>query len=171
MFPVAIVHWSGINQILRLSYYIKPTQRTCLQLSHFWGEKIETVDLSGSHWTGEDAGAGREEPQQHRGQPLAETGDRGIRIQSREHCEYPLPELYTFNLKWLHVINCNYNRTDSVVLSIVCTFDIGDIWKVRSVLPVNCWYVANYLRETPGTWPGTGTDILDPREAKMIPIV
>ena len=109
MFPVAIVHWSGINQILRLFYYIKPTQRTCLQLSHFWGEKIETVDLSGSHWTGEDAGAGREEPQQHRGQPLAETRDWGVRLQPREHCEYHLTELYT--LCNIEVTSCNQLAT------------------------------------------------------------
>ena len=46
--------------------------------------------MPGSHWTGEDAGAGRQEPQQHRGQPLAETGDGGLRLKPRQHCEYLL---------------------------------------------------------------------------------
>ena len=45
------------------------------QLKHFCGEKIKRFDLSGSQRTGEDAGTGGEEPQQHRGQPLAETGN------------------------------------------------------------------------------------------------
>ena len=54
----------------------------------FVERKFKVLNLLGSGRTGEDAGAGREESEQHRGEPLAETGDRGVRIQPREHCEY-----------------------------------------------------------------------------------
>ena len=66
------------------------------QLKHFCGEKIKRFDLAGSQRTGEDAGTGGEEPQQHRGQPLAETGDGGIGVQPRQHCEYQLRILWKY---------------------------------------------------------------------------
>ena len=68
------------------------------QLKHFCGEKIKRFDLAGSQRTGEDAGARGEEPQQHRGQPLAETGDGGIRLQPRQYCEYYSSDFSPLNM-------------------------------------------------------------------------
>ena len=63
-----------------------------MQLNIFYACKIFSPNIkyfcSGSERAGADAGAGGQEPEQHRGQPVAEAGERGLGLQPRQHCEY-----------------------------------------------------------------------------------